>query len=209
MNNNRIENLPDWAIYVDGSKNHIQENEIHHVCLETEDTGAIYMSLDTEQTGNLVASNFIHDIGTPKGKNTFAIYLDDYTSNTVVSNNIIQNSPRGIVMRNGSYNSVSNNAILRGVVGIQIGSNEGVENEITSNAITTDNPIVLATQISKINIANNTKRTDELFVDPMHGDFRIANQELASLLSIRAISTNYIGATPSTTKGVYVNSKAE
>ncbi|MCE3016575.1 MAG: right-handed parallel beta-helix repeat-containing protein [Pirellula sp.] len=209
VNNNRIENLPDWAIYVDGSKNQIQENELHHVCLETEDTGAIYMTLDTKQTGNLVSSNFIHDIGKLDGKNTFAIYLDDYTSNTVVSNNIIQNSPRGIVIRNGSYNSISNNAILQGVVGIQIGSNAGVENKITSNAITADNPIVLANEISKIKVVNNTKRIDELFVDPMHGDFRIANQELASLLSIRAISTNYIGATPSMEKEVYVTSTAE
>ena len=51
------------AIHLHGNDHLVERNEIHDVCLETDDSGAIYLGQDPTYRGNRVRHNFIHDIG--------------------------------------------------------------------------------------------------------------------------------------------------
>jgi parallel beta-helix repeat protein len=105
--------------------NTVEFNEIIDTNLETNDTGAIEtLGRDRQASGNIIRFNFIRNVvgmGTTKeGKilspyNTWGIYLDDYSSNTIVYGNIVVGTVLGAIRINGGKdNLVDNNIFVDG-----------------------------------------------------------------------------------------------
>ena len=105
-------------------QNHVIElNHIHHVCLETMDTGAIYGgSLNwLSAHGTIIRHNFIHDVIGRSGKAgkwlspyfAWGIYLDWTAMGVTVTGNIVARTPRaGIMVHDGRDNVIENNIIV-------------------------------------------------------------------------------------------------
>lgn len=113
------EDIPECA------DNIVEYNELYHLNLETLDTGGIYTNYrGKRKEGNIIRYNIIRDmIGchtTPEGKFvqpycTWGIYLDDWSSNSIVYGNIIIDNVNGGVMIHGGYNNlIENNIMING-----------------------------------------------------------------------------------------------
>lgn len=120
---NHIHHGPRFGIGHSGSMNEVGFNHIHDVCLETEDTGAIYSNGRDWFTarGTRIHHNYIHDIpgftmweGKPKTPNfAWGIYLDDATGGADVFGNIVVRCGRGGMHGHGARDShVSNNIFM-------------------------------------------------------------------------------------------------
>ena len=103
-----------------GNEHQIRDNEIDHVCTETADDGAIYIGYDPTYRGNLIQGNFIHDLGGFSQTDIVGIYLDDFASGTLVENNRLVRTVRGIAVGEGRDNVILNNVILESLAAIQV-----------------------------------------------------------------------------------------
>ncbi len=123
VSRNTIHDLPRFGIQFGGNRNIIERNHLHHLCLDTMDTGAIYgMSLDwISAHGTVIRDNFIHDIIGRSGKNgkwrspyyAWGIYLDWSAMGCTVTGNIVARCSRsGIHLHDGRDNLIENNIIV-------------------------------------------------------------------------------------------------
>lgn len=124
VRNNRIEDAPHSAIWLQGNEHLIEANDIFNVCYETSDAGAIYMGRDLSEQGNKIWANRIRNVksnvNSPQSNFAAAIYLDDFASGTSVQNNIIESCDRGILVGGGRDNFIKNNAMRDVAVGIHV-----------------------------------------------------------------------------------------
>jgi parallel beta-helix repeat protein len=108
-----------------GNNHVIEYNHLHHLCLETEDTGAMYTGGRDwiSARGTVLRYNFIHDIygfGQEKGKwvspfFAWGIYLDDNTGGVDVIGNVIARCSRSCLhLHDGRDNLIQNNILLEG-----------------------------------------------------------------------------------------------
>jgi parallel beta-helix repeat protein len=121
---NHIHHGPRFGVLHSGNRNEISFNHIHDVCLETEDTGAIYSGGRDWITprGTKIAYNFIHDVPgfsmhdghavTPNF--AWGIYLDDNSGGADVFGNIIARCGRGGMHGHGARDCVVQNNIFFG-----------------------------------------------------------------------------------------------
>lgn len=109
--NNLIHDHPHCAILFSGNEHLIQLNEIHHVCLETGDVGAIYMGRDYTFRGNILRHNFIHHTG-GVGMGSMGIYMDDCVSGTQIYGNILWKVHRAVFLGGGRDFKVENNIFV-------------------------------------------------------------------------------------------------
>jgi len=65
---NLIHNAPHMAIQFSGNDNTIEYNEIHSVCYESNDAGAIYAGRDWAGRGNVIQHNYLHHINGFEGR---------------------------------------------------------------------------------------------------------------------------------------------
>ena len=107
--NNLIYQAPHSAILLHGNDHVIEYNEIHHVCLDTSDSGAFYMGRDYSERGNVVRYNYFHDLDTGDVQ---AIYLDDFASGTTVFGNVVYRAGRGALIGGGRDNQLKNNIFI-------------------------------------------------------------------------------------------------
>jgi parallel beta-helix repeat protein len=119
---NHIHHGPDVAIGIHGNEHVIEQNEISHVCTETDDTSAIHLAFDPTYRGNQIRQNHIHTIGGFSKTGVIGIYLDDFASGTIVESNYLQNTVRGIAIGGGRDNRLENNVIHGAIAAIQIDS---------------------------------------------------------------------------------------
>lgn len=114
--NNLIHDAPHSAIILGGNDNVVEYNEIHHVCQETLDAGAFYMGRDWSQRGNIVRCNYFHHLQPIHQKAQFAevmaIYLDDWSSGTLVTGNVCWKAGRAILVGGGRDNTIINNVFV-------------------------------------------------------------------------------------------------
>jgi hypothetical protein len=111
---NTMHGAPHQAIWYFGNNHTIEFNDIHHVCQETADAGAIYAGRSWDQRGTVIRYNFIHDLASPYTPwEIFGVYLDDAQSGTEVYGNVFVRI-RGIAMLNagGRDNHFSNNIVV-------------------------------------------------------------------------------------------------
>lgn len=111
ISHNEIYDAPHVAILYYGNNNIIEYNDIHDVCKETSDAGAIYAGRDWTCQGNVIRYNSIRDIksaaGSPNG-----IYWDDCLSGQTAYGNILMNiGGAGFLIGGGRDNSIEENLI--------------------------------------------------------------------------------------------------
>jgi hypothetical protein len=109
--NNLIHDHPHCAILFWGNEHTIELNEIHHVCLETGDVGAIYTGRDYTFRGNVLRHNFIHHTG-GVGMGSMGIYMDDCVSGTHIYGNVLWKLHRAVFLGGGRDFKVENNIFV-------------------------------------------------------------------------------------------------
>jgi len=137
VKHNLIHDAPHGAVQVSGNEHLVEFNEIHHVVLETDDAGAVYMGRDVTERGNTFRYNYIHHLGgfagidwretteddsaqcpTDTSSDGFhsshagelnAFYFDDIASGSIVFGNVLHRAGRGTRIAGGSDCLVENN----------------------------------------------------------------------------------------------------
>jgi parallel beta-helix repeat protein len=121
---NLIHDGPRMGIMFSGNNHLLEFNEIRHVNLETEDTGAVYTGGRDwlGARGTVIRYNYFHDIlgygkdadGQWKSPHfAWGVYLDDNTGGVDVIGNIVVRAHRaGIHLHNGRDNHVVNNVFV-------------------------------------------------------------------------------------------------
>ncbi len=128
---NLIHDMPHAGFLLGGNDNVVEYNIVHHVNLQSADTGGIYFcSRDFTQRGNIIRYNIFHHCGGygkssyyPPVRNgevrfiyptfTWGIYLDDPTCGTYVFGNILHHVPMcGLFTHGGKDNTWENNIVI-------------------------------------------------------------------------------------------------
>jgi hypothetical protein len=116
---NLIHDAPHSAILAGANDCLIEYNEVHDVCLETDDCGAFYKGRDPARQGNVLRYNFWHHIGTPLGHGNNAVYFDDGDMGETVYGNVFYKSGRnsggsmGAIFTHGGHaNTFENNVFV-------------------------------------------------------------------------------------------------
>jgi len=109
---NLIHDAPHEAITFGGNDHVIELNEIHHVCEESNDAGAIYAGRDWTMRGTVIRHNFLHHISGFRGRGCVGVYLDDMFSGTVVSGNVFYQVTRAAFIGGGRDCDVTNNLFV-------------------------------------------------------------------------------------------------
>ena len=109
---NEMTNSPHEAITYEGNNHIVEYNNIHDVCLLSDDAGAIYSGRSWIWYGNIIRYNCIYNIGSGEHKPD-GIYLDDALSGQTVYGNLLINIPRNSIhIGGGRDNVVTNNIIV-------------------------------------------------------------------------------------------------
>jgi parallel beta-helix repeat protein len=121
---NLIHHEPRYGIEFSGNDHLIEFNHIHHINLETADTGAIESwNVNWARRGTEIRCNYLHDVvgfGFEDGRwvsphFAWGIYLDDGTCGTHVFGNIVARTPLGGVhIHGGRDNVIENNIFIDG-----------------------------------------------------------------------------------------------
>ena len=99
------------AILLLGNDQTVEYCNIHHVCLDIEDNGAVYHGRNFSQRGSVLRWNYVHDIDVPF--NVRAFYHDDGSGAVEVYGNIFQRiSSPPVQIGGGSYIYYHDNIFL-------------------------------------------------------------------------------------------------
>jgi hypothetical protein len=109
---NLIENAPHMAIGFSGNDHRIEFNEIHSVCYESNDAGAVYAGRDWTMRGTIIRNNFFHHISGLEGRGCVGVYLDDQFSGTEVSKNVFYKVTRAVMIGGGRDCTIENNIFV-------------------------------------------------------------------------------------------------
>lgn len=126
ISHNLMEHGAGLAISLNGNDHLIEKNEIHHVCEQLSDCGAIYSGRNWTWRGNVVRYNSVHDVygygmlnvdperntvsyGSPNGAR--GVYLDDGMSGFTVYGNLFYRAGITIHIGGGRDNRIENNFI--------------------------------------------------------------------------------------------------
>lgn len=109
---NELVNSPHEAITYRGNNHIIEYNNIHNVCLLSDDAGAIYSGRSWVWYGNIIRYNCIYNVGSGAHKPD-GIYLDDALSGQQIYGNLLINIPRNSIhIGGGRDNIITNNIIV-------------------------------------------------------------------------------------------------
>jgi len=133
-----IYNAPSMAILMRGNDHLFEYNEIHHVCQEVHDQGAIYYGRDPSERGHKVYYNFFHHLNTIRA--TSAVYHDDGACGMEVFGNIFYKPGRiPVLIGGGMDNPYTNNIFIDAVLGIHVDNrNQGWAKKIMEKGGTYD-----------------------------------------------------------------------
>jgi hypothetical protein len=109
---NYIHDAPHMAIGFGGNDHIIEYNEIHDVCLESNDAGAMYTGRDWTQRGHQIRYNYLYDINGFRDKGCVGIYLDDMFSSADMVGNVFRNVYRAAFIGGGRDCTVENNIFI-------------------------------------------------------------------------------------------------
>ncbi len=108
---NEMVNSPHEAITYKGNNHVIEYNNIHDVCLLSDDAGAIYAGRSWVWYGNIIRYNCIYNVGSGEHKPD-GIYLDDALSGQQIYGNLLINIPRNSIHIGGGRDNVVKNNII-------------------------------------------------------------------------------------------------
>jgi hypothetical protein len=109
---NLIHDAPYIALWFSGNDHTVELNEIHSVCYEANDSGAIYAGRDWGMRGSVVRHNYIHDVYGFRGRGCNGIYLDDMFSGVDVVGNLVVRVPRAFLIGGGRDNVITDNIMV-------------------------------------------------------------------------------------------------
>jgi hypothetical protein len=115
---NVIHDVPHEALGLAGNDHVFEYNVIHHVCTETDDSGAFHTGRNPSCRGNVFRYNFWYDIGKPMGHGTAAIYFDDGDGGDVVFGNVFLRcgdpgrGSFGTVFSHGGHDNLAENNVF-------------------------------------------------------------------------------------------------
>lgn len=109
---NLIHNAPHMAISFSGNEHLIEFNEIHSVCYESNDAGAIYSGRDWTMRGTVIRHNYLHHINGFKGRGCVGVYLDDMFCGTTIYGNVFYKVTRAAFIGGGRDCIVENNIFV-------------------------------------------------------------------------------------------------
>ncbi|MCK0157050.1 right-handed parallel beta-helix repeat-containing protein [Cellulophaga sp. F20128] len=119
ISNCEVYNAPSMAILMRGNDHLFEYNEIHNVCQEVHDQGALYYGRDPSERGHIVRYNYFHHLNSPHA--TSAVYHDDGACGMEVYGNIFYkpgNIP--VLIGGGQDNPYTNNIFIDAELGIHI-----------------------------------------------------------------------------------------
>ena len=109
---NEMSYSPHEAVTYKGNNHIIEYNNIHDVCLLSDDAGAIYSGRSWVWYGNVIRYNCIYNLGSGEHRPD-GIYLDDALSGQEIYGNLLINIPRNSIhIGGGRDNLVENNIIV-------------------------------------------------------------------------------------------------
>ena len=109
---NLIDNAPHMAIGFGGNDHRIEFNEIHSVCYESSDAGAIYCGRDWTMRGTVIRHNYMHDIDGFEHRGCVGVYLDDMFCGTEIDGNVFYRVTRAAFIGGGRDCVVKNNLFV-------------------------------------------------------------------------------------------------
>jgi len=109
---NLIHNAPHMGMGFGGNDHVIEFNEIHSVCYESNDAGAIYTGRDWTQRGTVIRHNYLHDINGFRSRGCVGVYLDDMFSGTEIAGNVFYRVTRAAFIGGGRDNAIENNIFV-------------------------------------------------------------------------------------------------
>lgn len=109
---NLLHHSPHSAIHFSGNDHIIEFNEIHSVCIESNDAGAIYAGRNWTMRGTVIRHNHLHHIRGFQDRGCIGIYLDDMYSGTAIYGNLFHDVTRAAYIGGGHDNSIENNIFV-------------------------------------------------------------------------------------------------
>jgi hypothetical protein len=109
---NLIHHAPHSAILFGGMEHLFEYNEIHNVCQESHDCGAIYAGRSWCLRGNVFQYNYLHHLCGKDGGACNGIYLDDEFSGATVRNNLFYQVWKPVFIGGGRDNVIENNVFV-------------------------------------------------------------------------------------------------
>ena len=109
---NLIDNAPHQAISFGGNDHQIEFNEIHSVCHESNDAGAIYAGRDWTMRGTVIRNNYLHDITGFEGRGCVGVYLDDMYCGTEIKGNLFYRVTSAAFIGGGRDCTIENNIFV-------------------------------------------------------------------------------------------------
>jgi len=109
---NLIHNAPHMGMGFGGNDHLIELNEIHSVCYESNDAGAIYTGRNWTMRGTVIRHNYLHHISGFENRGCVGVYLDDAFSGTHVVGNVFHKVTRAAMAGGGRDNTFENNIFV-------------------------------------------------------------------------------------------------
>ncbi|UCE48801.1 MAG: right-handed parallel beta-helix repeat-containing protein, partial [Phycisphaerales bacterium] len=109
---NLIHDSPHMAIGFSGNDHVIEFNEIHNVCLESNDAGAMYAGRDWTMRGTVIRHNYLRDITGFGARGCVGVYLDDMFCGTRIFGNVFYRVSRAAFIGGGRDCTVENNIFV-------------------------------------------------------------------------------------------------
>ena len=109
---NHIHDAPHMAVQFTGNDHLIAHNDIHHVCLESNDAGAIYSGRDWTWRGTVIRDNLMWEITGFENRGCVGVYLDDMLCGTEVTGNLFYRVTRAAMIGGGRDVLVENNLFI-------------------------------------------------------------------------------------------------
>ena len=106
-----IHDGPHTALLFGGREHVISFNEVHSVCIESGEMGAVYNGRDWTLCGNLITGNWFHDIYNPRSQRNRAIMLDDGSAGATITSNVFERVAEGVSL-SAIGNRVENNLFI-------------------------------------------------------------------------------------------------
>jgi hypothetical protein len=112
IEHNLIHTAPHMAVMFSGNDHVIELNEIHNVCLESNDAGAIYAGRDWTMRGTVIRHNYLHEITGFRDRGCVGVYLDDMFCGTEIFGNVFYKVTRAAFIGGGRDCLVENNIFV-------------------------------------------------------------------------------------------------
>jgi len=110
--NNLIHSAPHIGILFGGNEHVIEYNEIHHVCFESNDAGAIYAGRNWTMRGNVIRYNYMHDVTGFENRGCVGVYLDDMFASAYIYGNVFRKVTAAAFIGGGRDCTVENNIFI-------------------------------------------------------------------------------------------------